>query len=382
MVTRRHIPLEKYQKTSKLHKSISILLADVKLFGKELLSYLFFSSHGAAIKFSSGKSFLVTSLYTQRGKMAKRLMHSGMAGITAFGVMVAPIVAEEFPNSGSDPWEAPSPSQVLSASDSELTETLIAEHDYRDKIIEYEVKEGDTVSTIAEKFGITTDTIRWQNDLASKDAIKIGQTLEILPLTGVSHKVNKGDTVYSIAKKYDVDPQGIVNYPFNAFVNDETFELAIGQVLIVPEGVKPEEVQWSPVARVRQITPDAGTVVASGQFVWPAQGSLSQNFAWYHKALDIANRAAPPVLAADSGTVVVAGWLDGYGYGNRVIIDHGNGTRTLYAHLSKIYVTPGQTVSRGNTIGQMGSTGRSTGTHLHFEVIQNGVNINPLSVLR
>ncbi|OGM32520.1 hypothetical protein A2803_03595 [Candidatus Woesebacteria bacterium RIFCSPHIGHO2_01_FULL_44_21] len=361
---------------------MAFLASDVRVFLKEFALWLGATSKVTLVRFAKGKNFAVTSLYRQRGKMAKRLIHSGMAGIAAFGVMVAPIVAEEFPGAGTDPWEAPSPSQVLSASDSQLTETVVAEHEYRDRVIDYEVKEGDTVSTIAEKFGVSVDTIRWQNALPSRDSIKVGQVLEILPVTGVSHKVNKGDTVYSIAKKYDVDPQVIVNYPFNAFVNDETFELAIAQTIIVPDGVKPEEVQWSPVARVRQITPDAGTVVASGNFVWPAQGTISQNFAWYHKALDIANRAAPSVLAADAGTVVMAGWLDGYGYGNRVMIDHGNGTRTLYAHLSKIYVGVGQTVNRGDSIGQMGSTGRSTGIHLHFEVLQNGVNINPLSVLR
>ena len=382
MYTPRYQRIERYQKNSEIIKSLAVLTSDLKLFGSEFGRYLLYSTQGAAVKFGKGKNLAVTSLYRQRGKMAKRLIHSGMAGITAFGVMVAPIVAEEFPGAGVDPWEAPSPSQVLSAADAQPTETVVAQHEYRDRVIDYEVKEGDTVSSIAEKFGISIDTIRWQNNLPSRDSIKLGQALDILPVTGVSHRVVKGDTVYSIAKKYDVDPQGIVNYPFNVFVNDETFELAIGQVIIVPEGVKPEEVQWSPVARIRQITPDAGTVVASGNFVWPAQGSISQNFAWYHKALDIANRAAPPVLAADAGQILVAGWVDGYGYGNRVVIDHGNGTRTLYAHLSRIYVGVGQTVNRGDAIGQMGSTGRSTGTHLHFEVIQNGAQINPLIVLR
>lgn len=382
MYTPRYRRIERYQPKSNIADFIAKLTSELKLFAKEFGGWLFSASRTGAVKFDKGKTFVVTSLYRQRGKMAKRLIHSGMAGITAFGVMVAPIVAEEFPGDGVDPWEAASPSQVLSSMDSQVTETVIAEHEYRDRVIEYEVKPGDTVSTIAEKFGISVDTIRWQNNLPSRDSIKIGQVLQILPVTGVSHKVNKGDTVYSIAKKYDVDPQAIVNYPFNAFVNDETFELAIGQVLIVPEGVRPEEVQWAPVARVRQVTPNAGTVVASGSFVWPAQGSITQYFAWYHKALDIANRAAPPILAADAGTVVVAGWVDNYGYGNRIVIDHGNGFRTLYGHLSKIYVNVGQTVNRGDAIGQMGSTGRSTGTHLHFEVFQNGVNINPLSVLR
>lgn len=382
MDIRRYRRIERYQNKSKLNKSLDLLISDLKLFSKELGVYLVSASKITILKFGRGKDFAVSSLYRQRGKMAKRLMHSGMAGIAAFGVMVAPIVAEEFPGSEINPWDAPSPSQVLSASDSQFTETILNSRDFRDRVIEYEVKQGDSLSTIAEKFGITVDTIRWQNDLASRDSIKIGQALEILPVTGVSHKVSKGDTVYSIAKKYDVDPQGIVNYPFNTFVNDETFELAIGQTVIVPEGVKPEAIPWSPVARVRQVTPDAGSVVASGSFVWPTQGRITQNYSWYHQALDIANRQSPPILAADSGKVIVAGWVDNYGYGNRVVIDHGNGTRTLYAHLSRIDVVVGQSVNRGDRLGIMGTTGRSTGIHLHFEVIRNGAHLNPLSVLQ
>ena len=200
-----------------------------------------------------------------------------------------------------------------------------------------------------------------------------------MPLTGVSHKVNKGDTVRSIAKRYDVDPQVIVNFPFNTFVNDETFELAIGQSIIVPDGVLPAPIPLAP--RSRFTTPDAGTVVASGSFVWPTQGRITQNFVWYHPGTDIANKEMPGVLAADSGTVITAGWSN-VGYGNYIIIDHNNGTKTLYAHLSAIYVNVGQTVARGNTIGKMGSTGRSTGPHLHFEIIKNGVHTNPLGALQ
>ncbi len=170
----------------------------------------------------------------------------------------------------------------------------------------------------------------------------------------------------------------MVDFPFNSFSNDETFELAIGQTVIVPDGVKPAE---NITPRVRQITPDAGTVVASGQFVWPTSGTITQRFVWYHKGIDIANRGVPGVLAVDSGRVVSSGWSPA-GYGNHVMIDHGNGYRTLYAHLSKIYVVAGQTVNRGSSIGQMGSTGRSSGPHLHFEVIQNGAHVNPLNFLK
>ena len=218
--------------------------------------------------------------------------------------------------------------------------------------------------------------------MPGRNAIKVGQALEILPVTGISHVVKKGDTVYSIAKKYDSSPQAVVDFPYNVFTNDETFELAIGQTVIVPDGVKPAQLPSQAVARIKQTTPNAGTVVASGNFVWPTNGVITQGFFWYHKGIDIANVSLPAVLAADSGRVVVAGWPDNAGYGNRVVIDHGNGFKTLYGHLSKVYVVSGQTVNRGSAIGQMGSTGRSTGTHLHFEVIQNGVYLNPRNVLR
>lgn len=369
----------------KTARYLRVLSHDFRQFSGELSVYIIKTLHLQFIKFEAGKSVFVTALYKQRGRLANKLMHSGMAGLTAFGAIIAPVVAQEFPGlqgNGVDPWDIQSPSSVLSAStqDPEIA-TSISTKDYRDKIIEYTVQEGDTVSTIAEKFNVSSDTIRWENDLKSKDSIKQGQTLKILPVTGVSHKVGKGDTVYSIAKKYDTDPQGIVNFPFNTFVNDETFELAVGQTLIVPEGIIKDVVQWQPVARARQVTPDAGTVVASGSFVWPTAGKITQNFSWYHKAIDVANKAAPGVLAADSGKVVTAGWSS-VGYGNHVVIDHGNGYRTLYAHMSKLYVVAGQSVGRGAALGQMGSTGRSTGTHLHFEVIHNGVYLNPLSVLR
>jgi murein DD-endopeptidase MepM/ murein hydrolase activator NlpD len=371
------------QRLFKKKEFVTDFLADFKEFGFELANFLARVTRLQFLRFEEGKGVVVNILYRKRGKMSKRLVHSGMAGLAGLGMIIAPAIAQEFPGRSADPWSINSPSSVLSAStENPVTSTAISDDKRRGEVIEYEVQEGDTVSTIAEKFDISTDTIRWQNDLTSKDSIKQGQILEILPLTGIAHKVKKGDTVYSIAKRYDVDPQGIVNYPFNTYVNDETFELAIGQTIIVPEGIMPATTPWSAVARVQQLTPDAGTVVASGSFVWPTSGRITQRFVWYHPAIDIANQAAPAILAADSGTVVGAGWLDGYGYGNRVIIDHGNGYRTLYAHLSKIYVTTGQTVNRGDAIGQMGSTGRSTGVHLHFEVLKNGVHLNPLTVLK
>ena len=363
-----------------LAEKASSLASDLEKFFVEFTSYLIRNLHLTFLKFEAGKGVFATTLYRQRGKHVRRFIHSGMAGLAALGVMIAPVIADEFPGRAANPWDIPSPSSIVSASSEDPATITLVSDKVRDKTIPYTVQPGETVSTIAEKFGVSVDTIRWQNSLTTSNSIKVGQVLEILPVTGVLHKVAKGDTVYSIAKKYDSPPQAIVDFPYNTFVNDETFELAVGQAVIVPDGVMPSEKPAAP--RIRQMTPDAGTVVASGTFVWPTAGTISQGFAWYHKGTDIANRAAPDILAADSGTVVIAGWPDNYGYGNRVVIDHGNGYRTLYGHLSRIYVVPGQTVARGSAIGKMGSTGRSTGVHLHFEVIKGGVNLNPLSVLR
>lgn len=360
---------------------LSNLFADIVLFVSEFNSYLHTRIKYLLKLWERLKTILVTNLYARRGRTAQKFVHSSMAGLAALGVMIAPVIAQEFPGETSDPWSVETTGAVLSATDTNpQTSTLISEK-ARAEIVEYTVQEGDTVGTIAEKFGVSENTIRWQNDITG-DNIKIGQTIEVLPVTGVSHLVKKGDTVHSIAKKYDSSAQAIADFPYNTFTNDETFELAVGQQVIVPEGVIVSTSSGSTgyASRIR-ITPDAGTVVASGNFVWPTQGGISQGFSWYHKGIDISNRAAPNVLAADAGTVVTAGWSV-YGYGNHVVVDHGNGYRTLYAHLQAIYVGVGQSVRRGDALGRMGSTGRSTGTHLHFEVISSGTYLNPLSVLQ
>lgn len=352
---------------------------DIKLFLLELGNFIFKSLHISFLRVEERKGVFVTALYRQRGKLSRRLTHSGMAAIAALGVMIAPVIAQEFPGQSVNPWNIASPSNVLSAStDSPSVDTLVS-NKVRDKILSYTVQDGDTISSIAQKFGVSEDTIRWQNNIYG-DSIAVGDTLEILPVTGIAHKVAKGDTVYSIAKRYDSEAQAIIDFPFNTFANDETFELAIGQIIIVPDGVKPTG-EGNAIPRARQITPDAGTVTALGQFVWPTSGTITQYFSWYHPGIDIANNAEPIDVAADSGSVVYAGW-DNTGYGNMVLIDHGNGYRTRYAHLSQIMVISGQTVARGSAIGRMGSTGRSTGPHTHFEVMLNGVRVNPLNYLR
>lgn len=356
---------------------------DLKTFARELFSFIVSTLSLQFFRFEAGKSIFVGSLYRQRGRQAKRLVHYGMGGLAAMGIMIAPHVAREFPGRSVDPWNVIAASAVLSASTEDPNTNTEIANDIRANIIDYTVSPGDTVSRVADKFGISADTIRWQNGITG-DRIKEGQVLQILPVTGIAHKVQKGDTLGSIAKRYDVDTQEILNWQFNTFVNDETFELAVGQILIVPEGVKPEVsfLAGPTTPRAKQLTPNAGTVSATGSFIWPTSGSITQRFVWYHPAIDVANAGTPSILAADSGKIVTAGWVDNSGYGNRIMIDHGNGMRTLYGHLSQVSVVVGQTVKRGDVIGRMGSTGRSTGTHLHFEVYSGGGRINPLSVLK
>lgn len=353
------------------------LWEDIKDFFFELTKFILKSLHLSFLKVEERKGIVVSALYRQRGKLSQRLTHTGMGAIAALGVMIAPLISQEFPGTSVNPWQVSSAPAVLSASTQDPGLDTQISSKVRDSIMNYTVQEGDTVSSIATKFGVSADTIRWQNDL-TKDKIKVGGTIGVLPVTGIAHKVQKGDTVYSIAKKYDAEAQAIVNFPFNTFSNDETFELAIGQIVIVPDGVMPAP---AITPRIRQVTPSAGTVVASGQFVWPTQGVITQRFSWYHPGLDIANNGSPTVVAADSGRVVFAGW-DGSGYGNMVLIDHGNGYQTRYGHLSVIMVISGQTVARGNAVGKMGSTGRSTGIHLHFEIYKGGARPNPLLYLK
>jgi murein DD-endopeptidase MepM/ murein hydrolase activator NlpD len=339
--------------------------------------------------FEAQKDWLVDKLMLKRGRYQRPFIHTGMTLLVLLGIMLTPFVAQNYPGLAKNPWEeAESPSAALmSATEADPCMSTQVSEKPRDEVITYEVREGDTISTVAEKFGISTNTILWANNLKDIKTIKPGQKLKILPVTGMAHQVQKGETIYTIAKKFDTEAQGIVDFPFNTFVNDETFALAVGQTLIVPDGVKPKEKPVVPGERyLARKTPDAGTVSALGAFIWPASGYISQSYRWYHPGIDIARVGgqgpAPDILAADAGKVIVAGWPDGRGYGNRVILNHGNGFTTMYAHLAKIYVAAGQTVKRGDPVGKMGSTGRSTGIHLHFEIQHGGVAKDPLAYLK
>jgi len=368
---------------------------DFKEFLSFLGNYIYKRSYRYFRHFEKGKDFIVDGLYQKRGKYAQPFVHSGMMGLLFVGVTFGPLILSETA-SADELSEGTLPSSVVLGTSTDpnylqqiSTQSSQGVIEYRGgEILEYQVQEGDTIGSIAEKYNLQLDTILWANDLTEKSAIKPDQIIKVPPVDGIVHTVRKGDTIYSLAKRYGLgdDPaaaQGILNYPFNTFTDDETFGLAIGQIVVIPDGAKPEPGIAAPTTRfASRPTPDAGTVSAAGSFIWPASGGISQRFAGYHPAIDISNRSGGSILAADSGTVIVAGWPDNYGYGNRVIIDHGNGFVTLYAHLSGFSVSAGQTVTRGNVIGNMGCTGRCTGTHLHFEIRSGGVVQNPLSYLQ
>jgi len=250
----------------------------------------------------------------------------------------------------------------------------------RDKIVYYTVEQGDTISEIAEKFGITSNTILWENNLSAYSVIRPGDKLTILPASGIRHKVVKGETLAQIAKKYSIEADEIIEYNKLASADD----IKIGEQIMIPGGKKP---YVAPTYTFRSLyqAPSVSTakVVATGEMFWPTNcRRISQYFRWLHSGLDIACGYNKPIYAADSGQVIKAqgGWNGGYG--NIIIIDHGNGLQTLYGHLNKIYVKVGESVEKGSTIGAMGSTGRSTGAHLHFEVRVNDVRKNPLYYIK
>jgi len=268
----------------------------------------------------------------------------------------------------------------LSASFVSLTKfpvprTIIPERP-RESIIIYKVEPGDTLYGIAQKFGISGETVIWANQKEdTPDTLSIGQELIILPVSGVYHTVQKGDTVESVAAKYKVEPSAITQFALNNL--KPPYTLVAGQKIIVPGGQKP----YIPRRVVAYQGPvPEGAARGTGIFGWPASGMISQKYWGGHRAIDIAASKGSPIYAADSGYVVMAGF-SGSGYGNMVVIDHGNGFQTLYAHLDSIAVRLGQSVKKGQKIATMGTSGRTTGPHLHFEIIKGGVQRNPIGIL-
>jgi murein DD-endopeptidase MepM/ murein hydrolase activator NlpD len=249
------------------------------------------------------------------------------------------------------------------------------------------VTSGETLSTIAALYGLKTETLMWENNLANANSIRVGQKLVIPPVDGISYKIGNGESIEKLAKEYNVDAE-VIKKQNNLIVSN----VESGQEIFIP-GAKPkvEVVRTTPARVTTSTRVNVGTPVAlsdssaapSGAkpFIMPTRGKLTQGYHKGHYAFDIADTSMPPIWAAGSGKVIKASsgtW--GGGYGNHVIIDHGNGLQTLYAHLDYLSVSTGDIVDQGQVLGRMGRTGRvygKTGIHLHFEVIKNGVKQVP-----
>lgn len=248
------------------------------------------------------------------------------------------------------------------------------------------VESGETMSAISKKYSVKTETIMWENNIANSNSLRVGQKLLIPPVDGVSYKVAASDNIEKIAKKYSISSDSIIAQ--NGLAKDSIYK---GQELFLP-GAKPIQAPNLVIARNPVATRDYRSSISASpstsapdigkMFIFPTLGSITQGFHSGHYALDIANRSMPPIWAAASGTVIKASsgtW--GGGYGNHVIIDNGNGVKTLYGHMDSLNVVEGQYVNQGDVIGIMGNTGRVygvTGIHLHWEVIVNGVKVNPI----
>lgn len=258
----------------------------------------------------------------------------------------------------------------------------------RDQIVYYTVQDGDTISEVADQFGLSPDTLLWANNMSSVNYIKAGQRLEILPTDGVKYTVKKGDTINSLAQKYKADPEEIIAY--NNLPADG--HLSADDVLIVPGG-HPYVAPAPPIPKVKkyaQKMPAISSAASNKYFIFPTTGRISQGLHG-HNGVDIANQCGTPVYAAADGYIMDektttsrarTGASVYSGYGNHIKIMHPNGVVTLYGHLKEILLPKGEAVKQGDMIAYMGGgfervngkivrmegAGRSTGCHLHFEV--------------
>ncbi len=324
----------------------------------------------------------------------------------------------------------------------------------RDTIFVYTIKAEDSVKSVAEKFGISTYTLRIANDLDNSDNLTPGDELQVLPISGIQYTIRPGDTLQGIATRYSVPVESIINYPPNNVAKN--VKLEANRSIIIPNGIipvviatptpvparpapaqpqqpaRPANQQPAPAQAVapkpaqpaapaqkpaqaaapkpavpavapkpaqaaapKPAVPAAvapkpavaqGSGLASGSMIWPMRGLITTYFGqriWYgiHMGLDVAAGCGAPIIAADGGTVIEAGWSP-YGYGINVQIDHGGGIVTRYGHMSRVIAVNGQRVSKGQLIGLEGTTGNSTGCHLHFEVKVGGNYQNPLGWIR
>jgi len=272
--------------------------------------------------------------------------------------------------------------------------TIIPEKQ-RDSIEDYVVESGDSVHSIAKQFDLKPETILWANEDLLQDNpndLSVGQTLKIPAEDGVIYKWKRNDTIEGIARKFKTDPEKILTWPDNN-LDLANPTIAPGAMVMVPGGSRELKTWVVPTfwransGATKDISGGCDTSGASaygtGTFIWPTVSRLiSGNDFWSgHLGLDIGAPMGAPIYAADSGVVVYSAAIGG-GYGLMIMIDHGNGFHTLYAHLSTLVARCGSNVGQGQTIAYSGSTGNSTGPHLHFEIRYGGAFVNPWDYLR
>lgn len=242
---------------------------------------------------------------------------------------------------------------------------------FSDQVSIYVIRKGDSIAQIAKMFGVSVNTIYWVNDLKKGDKLKEGETLIILPFDGLTHVVKPKETLAGIAKLYKADASEII--AFNGL--DKDAKIAVGDELVIPDGQKIEE-SPKPVKKPSTNTSNiansrSNLKSADGYFAYPLpSGPRIRKTQGLHGngGIDIGAPSGTPIYASASGTVVFAKTGYNGGYGTLVILKHSNGTETRYAHMSKLGTSAGRQVSQGEVIGYVGTTGRSTGNHLHFEV--------------
>ena len=278
-------------------------------------------------------------------------------------------IPNEDPTSSSTSDIVPIQGNQTLVADSVITDPLLADGPVNTQVSIYVIREGDTLSSIAKLFGVSVNTILWANSdagVSRSQGLKVGQTLVILPVSGINYVVRKGDTIKKIVSKYKADLGEVLEY------NDLTIasDLSVGQTIVIPD----VELQVSipTKMKVNLNEPLFGTNVPEypGYYIRPIDGGYESQGLHGYNAVDLAAPRGTPVHASAAGTVIISNYNNGWhgGYGNYIVISHSNGTQTLYAHLSKNTVHAGDYVSQGQTIGLLGSTGNSTGPHVHFEV--------------
>ncbi len=293
-------------------------------------------------------------------------------------VLIAATNADPNPNKGlSDNVLTSGNKALLAYSGPSGTIADVASSTPPDRISVYVVRPGDTLSDIAGMFNVSINTIIWANNLKGSRDVHPGNTLVILPVSGVERVVAKGDTLKSLAKKYDGDADEIAQ--FNGL--DSNAPLIVGTTIIIPGG----EIAAPPAPAAgpssSPLIPGVGGIFLTGYYSNPVPGArLTQGIHGWN-GIDLGAQRGTPIHAAADGTAIIAksnGAWNG-GYGNYVVITHPNGTQTLYAHMRSVIASPGQSLVSGQVIGYMGATGRATGVHLHFEVRGAG---NPFRLCR